>query len=124
MSFNLQIILQVQTFSKYRIPKQSDIVPITKNYKIMAKSQICYAKPYQMILFPNAVWASVTPIQDQGKLDCFFAGYADNELTLYTSDGSKHLVNGWNLDNTRVRNSDCGGGYNADVFDPVNGFKV
>ena len=124
MPLNLQISLQAQTFSEYGIPKQSDIVPITKNYKIMVEPKICYAKPYQMILFPNAVWASVRSIQDQGKLDCILAGYADNELALSTSDNSKHLVNGWNLDNSRVRNSYCGGGYNANVFDPVNGFKV
>lgn len=126
MPLNLQISLQAQTFSEYGIPKESDIVPITKNYKIMVKSQICYAKPNQMITYPTMTWASVRTIKYQSKQNCILMGYTDNEFELSMDEdfAGLRVTRGWNFDNSRVRNSYCGGGYDADVFDPVNGFKV
>ena len=124
MPLTLTITTKVKTYSEYGIPNESEYVDITQKYKIMAKPEICYAKPYGMILYPQYVWGSVRPVPYQGSLDCLLSGYAEHEFESSLFDDSKHWVNGWNYDNSRERDSYCGGGYNANVFDPVNGFKV
>ena len=124
MPLTLTITTKVKTYSEYGIPNESEYVDITQKYKIMAKPEICYAKPYGMILYPQYVWGSVRPVTYQGSLDCLLSGYAEHEFESSLFDDSKHWVNGWNYDNSRERDSYCGGGYNANVFDPVNGFKV
>ena len=124
MPLYLTITTKVKTYAEYGIPNESEYADITQKYKIMAEPEICYAKPYQMVLFPNYVWGSVRPIQYQGRQECLLYGYRDDQFIESINDDSMYLVNGWNLDNSRNRNSVCGGGYNAQVFDPINGFKV
>ena len=124
MPLTLTITTKVKTYSEYGIPNESEYFDITQKYKIMTKSEICYAKPYGMILYPQYAWGSVRPISYKGNLDCILSGYADNEFESSLLDDSKHWINGWNQDSNRVRDSYCGGGYDATVFDPDNGFKV
>ena len=124
MPLTLTITTKVKTYSEYGIPNESEYFDITQKYKIMTKSEICYAKPYGMILYPQYAWGSVRPISYKGSLDCILSGYADNEFESSLLDDSKHWINGWNKDSNRVRDSYCGGGYDATVFDPENGFKV
>ena len=124
MPLYLTITTKVKTYAEYGIPNESEYADITQKYKIMAEPEICYAKPYQMVLFPNYVWGSVRPIQYQGRQECLLYGYRDDQFIESINDDSMYLVNGWNFDNSRNRNSVCGGGYNAQVFDPINGFKV
>ena len=124
MPLYLTISTKVKTYSEYGIPNESEYADITQQYKIMAEPEICYAKPYQMTLFPNYVWGSVRSILYQGRQECILSGYRDDQLIESLDDYRMHLVNGWNFDNSRNRNSICGGGYNAQVFDPINGFKA
>ena len=126
MPLTLTITTKVKTYSEYGVPNESEYVDITQKYKIMAKPDICYAKPNQMITFPTMTWGSARPIEYQGRIECILTGYADNEFELSLDEDFVDLrvTRGWNFDNSRVRNSYCGGGYNANVFDPINGFKV
>ncbi|MBI0036895.1 hypothetical protein H3T61_01420 [Gilliamella sp. B14384H2] len=126
MPLTLTITTKVKTYSEYGVPNESEYVDITQKYKIMAKPEICYAKPYGMILYPQYVWGSVRPVPYQGSLDCLLSGYAEHEFELSMDENFVDLreTRGWNYDNSRERDSYCGGGYNANVFDPVNGFKV
>ena len=92
MPLTLTITTKVKTYSEYGIPNESEYVDITQKYKIVAKPDICYAKPYGMILYPQYVWGSVRPVPYQGSLDCLLSGYADHEFESSLFDDSKHWV--------------------------------
>lgn len=114
MPLYLTISTKVKTYSEYGIPNESEYADITQQYKIMAKPEICYAKPYQMEVSPKLVWGSVKQKIDNGAIDC----------SLMEADGGSGSIAGWNNNNGRIRDPSCGGGYNAQVFDPINGFKA
>ena len=114
MPLNLTITTKVKAYSEYGIPNESEYAEITQKYKIMARPEICYAKPYGMVLRPQYIWGSVKTVRDNGgNLDCILTG-----------TGTSDLIHGWNYDNGRDRDSICGGGYNSNVFDPIYGFKA
>ena len=114
MPLYLTITTKVKTYSEYGIPNESEYADITQKYKIMAEPEICYAKPYQMEVSPKLVWGSVKQKIDNGAIDC----------SLMEADGGSGSIAGWNNNNGRIRDPSCGGGYNAQVFDPINGFKA
>ncbi|XKM12501.1 hypothetical protein RCS94_05625 [Orbaceae bacterium ac157xtp] len=90
----LKISLLAQAHSRYGKPRESSLVPLTKEYKIGTTTGICFAKPNQMIAQPGYTWVG--------------------------TDGSTWY---WNNASYKNRNQ-YGGGYDSTQFDPVNGFKA
>lgn len=111
MPLNLEItVSDIQAHSEYGIPKDSDLNKLIKTYQISPKSEICFAKPNQMIVNNQQTWASPYIVQQKdGKTDCDLVNNGD-------------FYKGWNKAGTEYRNKTCGGGYNHSVFDPQNGF--
>ena len=95
MPLMLEISNQIQTFSQYGIPRQSDLVTIKKVYKISAISKLCYVKPYAIEKNPEYQWLSF--------------------------DSNNRFIR-WNDPNYTVRTL-AGGGYNSDYV-PNWGFKT
>ncbi|OCG23884.1 hypothetical protein A9G11_04435 [Gilliamella sp. wkB108] len=122
MPLNLEItVSDIQVHSEYGIPQDSDLNKLIKTYQILPKSEICFAKPNQMIVNNQQTWASVRPILYNGKTECILAGYNDNELNLSITDSNRGNK-GWNYLGYEYRDTTCGGGYDHTVFDPQNGF--
>ena len=95
LPLRLEISNQVQTFSQYGQPKQSDFVTLKKVYKISLSSKLCYVKPYAIEKYPSYQWVSFD---------------------------SSNTFSGWNDPNYTSR-TDAGGGYNSDYV-PNLGFKI
>ncbi|WP_085246844.1 hypothetical protein [Gilliamella mensalis] len=120
MPLTLEITLSdVQVHSEYGVPKDSKLYTLAKTYEINTDSEICFAKPNQMIVNNNQTWGSPYRFEKNGKTDCLLVGYTDIESSLIdTNRGYK----GWNTSGTEDRDRICGGGYDRNVFDPINGF--
>ena len=118
LPLTLEITTQLKTYSKYGIPNESDFVPITKRYQIVTTPEICGIKPNQMFVHPNRIWASPYIVNINGVKECNFKGYDSLEESISDPKGT-----GWNQPGTEKRNDYCGGGYDANVFDPKLGFK-
>ncbi|OTQ77995.1 hypothetical protein B6D23_10280 [Gilliamella sp. N-W3] len=95
MPLTLTIKTLVNTYSEHGIPNESDSVELIKSYKIAAKSELCYAKPYATELFPENQWDGV-----------------------HTDDSYS-----WNDPNFAQRNPNNGGGYSNDYV-PNWGYKI
>ncbi|MWP63036.1 hypothetical protein [Gilliamella sp. Pas-s25] len=102
-SMPLKLIIQtkVKAYSKYGIPNESDQVTLAKTYQIAPRSQICYAKPNDVIISPNQQWRTYDP------------NLASNPVS------GPWAWNGANIS----RHPDSGGGYSADYV-PNWGFKA
>jgi hypothetical protein len=96
MPLKLIIKTNVKAYSAYGIPKESKSITLTKTYQIAARTQICYAKPNDIIAHPKEQWIS------------------------YNSDGSSE---GWHDKNRIKRHSIHGGGFTNDYV-PDYGFKA
>ncbi|XKM13149.1 hypothetical protein RCS94_08960 [Orbaceae bacterium ac157xtp] len=94
LPLTLKINLAAQSHSKYGAPRDSDPAGLEQRYQITAPSDICFAKPNQMIVKPEHTWVDVR-------------------------NGTYEWNNGnWSYDFNN------GGGYDPIQFDPINGFKA
>ncbi|KDN11302.1 hypothetical protein [Gilliamella sp. Imp1-1] len=120
MPLKLAITLSdIQVHSEYGDPKDSELYNLTKIYQINTDSEICFAKPNQMIVDNKKTWGSPYHFTKNGKTDCSLVGYNDLDSSIIDNNrGDK----GWNKPGTEYRDSLCGGGYDHNVFDPINGF--
>jgi hypothetical protein len=120
MPLKLAITLSdVQVHSEYGDPKDSPLSNLTKVYQINTTSEICFAKPNQMIVNNKQTWGSPYHFTKNGKTDCALIGYNDIDSSIVDYNrGDK----GWNKPGTEYRDHLCGGGYDHNVFDPINGF--
>ncbi|WP_218837609.1 hypothetical protein, partial [Gilliamella sp. Occ4-3] len=120
MPLKLVITLSdIQVHSEYGVPKDSELSNLTKIYQINTDSAICFAKPNQMIVNNNQTWGSPYHFTQNGKTDCVLVGYGTVEDSLIDPNRG---YKGWNKIGTEYRDSICGGGYDHNVFDPLNGF--
>ncbi|MCO6538021.1 MAG: hypothetical protein J6567_08695 [Gilliamella sp.] len=99
-SMPLKLILEtkVKAYSQYGIPNESKQITLAKTYQIAPKSELCYAKPNSIIIYPEYQW---------GKL----GDNPDLNYRMY-----------WNSPDGRTR-SKGGGGYTQDYV-PNYGFRI
>ena len=95
MPLTLTIKTLVNTYSEKGIPNESDSVELIKSYKIAAKSELCYAKPYATEVVPTNQWVGINP---------------DDSYS-------------WNDPKFILRNPNNGGGYSNDYV-PNLGYKI
>ncbi|KDN10333.1 hypothetical protein GAPWKB30_1064 [Gilliamella apicola] len=92
MPLKLIIKTNVSAHSAYGIPDVGKQITLAKTYQIAPKSQICYAKPNDVIVSPNLQWRSYDP------------NLASNPIS------GPWAWNGTNIS----RHPNAGGGYSAD----------
>ncbi|OCG38818.1 hypothetical protein [Gilliamella sp. Bif1-4] len=72
-----------------------------------------------MIVNNNQTWGSPYRFTQNGKTNCVLIGSNNVEDSLFDPNRADKV---WNKIGTEYRDSICGGGYDHNVFDPLNGF--